>query len=207
MNQFLDTILDRPKSHKIIILAVLVLVLLIIGYLYIYAPQAHEIGRLTEDVENAERERNKKRLQAANRVKLQKDLQELDARLKEAVAQLPNKKEIPDLLRSISNKARESGLEIMLFRPRGENYQDFYAEIPVEVVVRGQFFNVVSFFDEVGRLTRLVNMNNIGFKSPRVTGEQVILETSTMATTFRFLDEAERKKIAEAKAKAAKEKK
>jgi type IV pilus assembly protein PilO len=204
VNQFLDSILGRPKSHKLGILAVLVIALGILGYLYGYAPQAHEIARLTEDVDNAERERNKKRLQAANRTKLQKDLQELDARLKEAVAQLPNKKEIPDLLRNISNKARESGLEILLFRPRGENYQDFYAEIPVEVVVRGQFFNVVSFFDEVGRLTRLVNMNNIGFKSPKVTGDQVVLETSTMATTFRFLDEAERKKVAEEKAKAAK---
>jgi type IV pilus assembly protein PilO len=204
VNQFLDTILDRPESHKLGILAVIIILLSAVGYLYVYAPQAREIGRLTEDVENAEQERNKKRLQAANRTKLQKDLHELDGRLKEAVAQLPNKKEIPDLLKSISNKARESGLEIMLFRPRGENYQDFYAEIPVEVVVRGQFFNVVSFFDEVGRLTRLVNMNNIGFKSPRVTGDQVVLETSTMATTFRFLDEAERKKVAEEKAKAAK---
>jgi type IV pilus assembly protein PilO len=207
VKQLLDGILERPKTHKLIILAVLLTVLLSAGYFYVYAPQADEIRRLVEDVENAERERNKKRLQASNRPKLQKDLQDLELRLKQAVAQLPNQKEIPELLRSISNKARESGLEIMLFRPRGENYQDFYAEIPVEVVVRGQFLNVVSFFDEVGRLTRLVNMNNIGFKSPRVSGDQVTLETSTMATTFRFLDEPERKKIAEEKARAAKEKK
>jgi type IV pilus assembly protein PilO len=207
VKRFLDAILQRPKSHKLIILAALLIGLLLSGYFYVYAPQADEIGQLTGEVENAESERDKKRLQAANRPKLQKDLQELEVRLKEAVAQLPNDKEIPDLLKSISNKARESGLEIMLFRPRGENYQDFYAEIPVEVVVRGQFLNVLSFFDEVGRLTRLVNMNNIGFKSPKVSGEQVTVETSTMATTFRFLDEAERKKIAEDKAKAAKEKK
>ncbi|MGH7824615.1 MAG: type 4a pilus biogenesis protein PilO [Candidatus Binatia bacterium] len=207
MNHFLDSILDRPKRDKIGILAVVVILLLMVGYLYAYSPQDAEIGRLSQDVESAENERNKKRQQAANRPKLQKDLQELEARLKEAVAQLPNKKEIPELLRSISTKARESGLEIMLFRPRSENYQDFYAEIPVEVVVKGHFFNVVSFFDEVGRLTRLVNMNNIVLKNPKVTGDRVILETSTMATTFRFLGEAERKKIAEQKAKAAKGKK
>jgi type IV pilus assembly protein PilO len=207
VSQFLSGFLDRPTSHKLAILALGVILILTVDYLYLYAPQADEIARLTQDVESAETERNKKRLQAANKAKLQKDLQELEARLKEAIAQLPDKKEIPDLLRSISTKARESGLEIILFRPRGENYQDFYAEIPVEVIVKGQFFNVVSFFDEVGRLTRLVNMNNIGFKSPKITGDQIVLETSTMATTFRFLDEAERKKIAEQKAKAAKEKK
>jgi type IV pilus assembly protein PilO len=122
------------------------------------------------------------------------------------VDQLPNKREIPDLLKAISNKARESGLEILLFRPRAENYQDFYAEVPVDITVKGSFHSVVSFFDDVGRLDRLVNINNIGFKS-KVAGDQVTVETSSMATAFRFLEEAERKKIAEEKAKAAKQKK
>jgi Tfp pilus assembly protein PilO len=36
-----------------------------------------------------------------------------------------------------------------------------------------------------------------------VGGDQVALEISTLATTYRFLDEAERKKVAEEKAKAA----
>jgi hypothetical protein len=35
----------------------------------------------------------------------------------------------------------------------------------------------------------------------------VILETTSVATAFRFLDDAERKQVAEAKAKAAKAKK
>jgi type IV pilus assembly protein PilO len=207
VNQFLYSIFDRPKSHKLTILGVIVILSLTASYFYLYMPQADQIGRLVQDLEIAQGEMDKKRALAGNKPKLQKDLQELEARLKEAIARLPDKKEIPDLLSNISKKARESGLEIILFRPRGENFQEFYAEIPVEIVVKGNFFNVVSFFDEVGRLTRLVNMNNIGFKSPQVTGDQVMLETSTMATTFRFLDEPERKKIAEDKAKAAREKK
>ncbi|HET8562988.1 MAG TPA: type 4a pilus biogenesis protein PilO, partial [Candidatus Binatia bacterium] len=90
---------------------------------------------------------------------------------------------------------------------KAENYQDFYAEVPVEIVVKGSFSNVVMFFDEVGRLTRLVNINNIDFKNPTPIGDRVVLETAAMATTFRFLSESERKKVAEEKAKAAREKK
>ncbi|MBM4296619.1 MAG: hypothetical protein FJ143_02650, partial [Deltaproteobacteria bacterium] len=59
------------------------------------------------------------------------------------------------------------------------------------------------FFDEVGKLNRLVNIDNIDFKNPKVAGDQVNLEISTLATTYRFLDEAERKQVAEAKAAAA----
>jgi type IV pilus assembly protein PilO len=138
---------------------------------------------------------------------LRKDLQQLTAELKRAVAQLPEKKEIPDLLKSISIKAQQSGLTVLLFRPRAETYQEFYAEIPVEITVKGNFHNTVSFFDEVGRLDRLVNIDNIGFKNPTTAGDNVLLETTSVATAFRFLDEAERKKIAEEKAKAAKAKK
>ena len=119
------------------------------------------------------------------------------------MAQLPDRKEIPDLLSSLSTKAREAGLEILLFRPRAENFQEFYAERPVDIVVRGGFFNAVTFFDEVGKLNRLVNIDNIDLKNPKVGGDQVALEISTLATTYRFLDEAERKKVAEEKAKAA----
>jgi type IV pilus assembly protein PilO len=123
------------------------------------------------------------------------------------VAQLPDSREIPDLLSTISTKARESGLEIILFRPRPENLKDFYAEIPVDIVVRGGFINAVTFFDEVGKFNRLVNIDNIDFKNPKINGDQVGLEISTLATTYRFLDEAERKKVAENKAKADKAKK
>ena len=65
----------------------------------------------------------------------------------------------------------------------------------------------MSFFDEVGRMDRLVNIDNIGFKNPTVAGDNVVLETTSVATAFRFLDDAERKKIADEKAKAAKTKK
>jgi hypothetical protein len=46
----------------------------------------------------------------------------------------------------------------------------------------------------------LINIDNIGFKNPTITGDQVILETTSVATAFRFLDDAERKKVAQEKA-------
>lgn len=207
MNELLDKILDRPKAQKIGILAFVIVLFLAGYYSNFYAKRADEISRLADDMEAARAEKNKKQQLAANLPKLQLELRDLDAMLKQAIAQLPSKKEIPDLLSSISNKAQEAGLEVSLFRPRAESYRDFYAEIPVDIVIKGSFPNVVAFFDDVGRLDRLVNINNIGFKNAKVTGEQVVVEASSLATAFRFLDDTERKKIAEEKAKAAKEKK
>jgi type IV pilus assembly protein PilO len=206
LNDLLDKILDRSKAQKIGILAVIVVLLAALDYSFLFEPHANEIAQLTESVEIARNERDKKHQQAANLPRLQKELSELDVKLKKAVAQLPNKKEMDELLRRIATKAQESGLEVLLFRPRGENYQDFYAEVPLDITVKGNFHNAISFFDGVGRLNRLINIDNIGFKNPVVAGDQVTLETTSVATAFRFLDEAERKKIADEKAKAAKDK-
>ena len=207
MNQILDNILERSKAQKFAILGVIIILLAALYYSFLYSPQADEIAKLADSVEIARNEKSVKAQKAANLARLRKDLQQLDAELKKAVAQLPEKREIPDLLRNISTKAQQSGLDILVFRPRAENYQDFYAEIPVDITVKGNFHNTVSFFDEVGRMDRLVNIDNIGFKNPTPAGDNVVLETTSVATAFRFLDDAERKKIADEKAKAAKTKK
>lgn len=207
MNELINKILDKPKPQKLGILATVVVLLLTVGYLYIYTPNNERITKLHEEIESVSADRDRKRAIAANLPKLQRDLKEWDIKLKTAVSQLPDSREIPELLSNISTKAREAGLEIVLFRPRAENLQEFYAEIPVDIVVRGGFYSAVSFFDEVGKLNRLVNIDNIDFKNPKVAGDQVNLEISTLATTYRFLDEAERKKVADAKAAAAAAKK
>jgi type IV pilus assembly protein PilO len=201
LNELLDRILALPRQRKMGVLAGLVVALLALGYFLLYSPQAVKIAQLSDNIENVEKERNKKRKLAANLPKLQQQLQQLDGSLKLAIAQLPDRKEIPDLLSNISTKAREARLEILIFRPRGENFQEFYAEIPVDIVVRGGFHELVAFFDEVARLNRLVNIHNIEIRNPRIQGSRVLLDGSTMATTFRFLDEEERKKIAAERAK------
>jgi type IV pilus assembly protein PilO len=207
LNQILDAILERSTAQKIAMLAVTVILMIALYYSFLFGPRADELAKLADSVEIALNEKTVKTQKAANLSRLRQDLQRLDAELRKAIAQLPEKREIPELLSSISSKAQQSGLDVLLFRPRAESYQEFYAEVPVDITVKGNFYNTVNFFDEVGRMDRLVNIDNIGFKNPTISGDNVVLETTSVATAFRFLDEAERKKVAEEKAKAAKTKK
>lgn len=202
MNELINKILDQSRAIKIAMLAGTILVVFALYYTFVHGPRGEEKARLLESVELARKERQIKFSQAANLPRLQAELRTIEIKLNVAMAQLPERKEIPDLLTNLSNKAREAGLEIMLFRPRAESFQEFYAEIPVDIVVKGGFFNAVTFFDEVSKLNRIVNINHIEFKNAKVSGERVSMDISNLATTYRFLDEAERKKVAEAKAKA-----
>jgi len=206
LNELLDNILERPTGQKVAILVVTIILITALYYSFLYSPRAEEVAKLSDSVEIARNEKMVKTQKSANLPRLRKDLLQIDAELKLAVAQLPDKKEIADLLSGISEKAQQSGLDVLLFRPRAEHFQDFYAEVPVDITVKGNFHNTVNFFDAVGHLNRLVNIDSIGFKNPTVKGDNVVLETTSVATAFRFLDDAERKKIAEEKAKAAKAK-
>jgi len=206
LNELLDNLLERPGKQKLAILAVMIILIAALYYSFLYSPRADQLDKLADSVEIARHEKMVKTQKTANLPRLRKDLQQLDAELKKAVAQLPDKREIAELLSNISAKAQQVGLDVLLFRPRPEAFQDFYAEVPVDITVKGNFHNTVSFFDEVGRMNRLVNIDHIGFKNPTVNGDNIVLETTSVATAFRFLDEAERKKVAEDKKKAAKTK-
>ena len=206
MNELLDNLLERPGKQKIGILLVAIILLAALYYSFLYSPRADELAKLSDSVEIARNEKMIKTQKSADLMRLRKDIQHLDAQLKRAVAQLPDKREIAELLRGIAAKAQQAGLDVVVFRPRPEAFQDFYAEIPVDITLKGSFHNTASFFDEVGRMNRLINIDNVGFKNPTVNGDHVVLETTSVATAFRFLDDAERKKVAEDKAKAAKAK-
>lgn len=203
MNQLIDKILELPKLQKIAILAVVIILAAALYYSFMHVPLGDQIAKLDDSVEIAKNEKLTKLQKAASLPRLRQDLARLDLELKRAVAQLPDRKEVADLLSSITAKAQSAGLDVLVFRPRAETLQEHYAEVPVDITVKGNYHEMIDFFDNVGRLDRLINIDNIGFKNPTVNGDRVFVETTTVATAYRFLNEAERKKVAEEKAKAA----
>jgi len=204
LNQLLDKFLEQSFAKKIGILAGIICLAYGLYFSFVYSPNSDAIANLVDSVQIARNEKLVKEKKAGNLARLEKELREMETKLKEAVAQLPDRKEIPDLLTNLSNKAREAGLEIVLFRPRNETFQEFYAEVPVDIVVRGGFHNAVGFFDEVGKLNRIVNIDNIEFRNPKVVSDQMTMDISNLATTYRFLDDAERRKVAADKVKTKK---
>ena len=202
MNELFDRILDMPVRQRVLLLVATVF-LVFGGYAYLlYWPRADEITDKEQTVDALRQDRDRKAALVANLPQAKLELADLNAQLNKAIAQLPDTKEIPDLLSGISSVAREAGLEIQQFRQKPENYQEFYAEVPVEILVKGSYWQVESFFQRVSGLTRIVNMSEIGIKAPAlIESDPVRLQSSCAATTFRFLDEAERERIAAERAK------
>jgi type IV pilus assembly protein PilO len=201
MNNVLERFFELDSRQRLAVCAA-ALVLVFGGYWYfVYSGRRAELLGVQAKIVNLRHQRDDKQKLVANMAALQETVRELGAQLKQAEAQLPDSKEIPDLLSSISSAGRDAGLEVVSFRQRSEQLKDFYAEVPVEVTVRGNYHQVASFFDRVGRLDRIVNVGDIAMQGPKRQGDEMIVDTACSAVTFRFLDEAERAAIAKEKAK------
>src|SRR5438132_136516 len=122
-----------------------------------YSPNSAALNERRARLEELETQQATKTRQIAQLEVLRQKVKELDAKLREALAQLPDQKEIPELLSTVSSLARESGLEILLFRQRPEVLQDFYTEVPVEMLMKGTYAQLTEFFSRVAQLNRIVN--------------------------------------------------
>ena len=195
----LDDLRDRPAGQKAALVGVVVLIAAIFDWQYWYGPERRALTQLSTQTSALRAELDTKRSKANARASAERELRDLAAELRRAEARLPDQREIADLLSSVAGSARGVGLDIVLFRQKPEVPHDFYAEVPVEMQMRGTYHDVALFLDRVKRLDRIVNVSDMQLKKPRVEGERVILEGSCTATTFRFLDEAERQRLQEQK--------
>jgi type IV pilus assembly protein PilO len=197
----LDDILDRPTGQKAGALVGLVLAVLVLDWQYWYGPNQRDLSDITTQVAQKRADLDTKRGKTNARGELERELRDINAELKRAQARLPDQREIADLLSSVAASGRASGLEIVLFRQKPEVYHDFYADVPVEMQMRGTYTDVALFLDRVKRLDRIVNISDMNMKKPRIEGDRMMLDAACTATTFRFLDEAERARILEEKKK------
>lgn len=196
MHPAIEKILDKPASHKA---AIWIGTLALIGFLFwqfMFSAQLEEQTVAEQKVTDLEKNIMDERRRAANLSKLREMVKDLDAKLNVALQELPDSSGIDKLIDSISDLARDAGLEITLFTRKEDTMQDFYAEVPVAISVEGGYHQVATFFDEVSHLDRIVNITQIGVSSPKIMENSVSVKVDCNATTFRYLDEAERARIA-----------
>jgi len=158
------------------------------GFIYfLYWPKFDQINRLDKQLQKLEDKLKIAKRNAKDLKKFQAKMKEAEAQFQMAMKKLPEKEEIPSLLASISNSGQQVGLEFLLFEPKPEKKKEFYAEIPVAMNIKGDYHNLALFFDQVARLSRIVNIQNIQMASAKEKNS-TNLNTRCMAVTYKFID-------------------
>ncbi len=188
---FFEKVEKLKMIHRILILVGTIVLMAGIFVALVYIPKSEEITRLNKEIAGLEKQINQAKIKARTLKKFEAEQVEVEAQFREALTLLPNKREIPTLLRSITQLGSDANLEFRLFSPKKEKARDFYIEIPVSMEVSGTYHDVATFFDKVGRMKRIVNILDITMKP--VKARSTNLTTKCDAVTYRFKREVDEK--------------
>lgn len=183
---FFDRVGKLSRRNRLFIcLAALVLV----GgayYYFFFMPRQDRLMEVSQTLEA----RNNKLITVKRQARSLKEWETKMARVEEAfyiaTRALPDKKEIPSLLKSVSRAGSRAGLNFVLFQPDPEVTRDFYKEIPLSIKVEGNYLQIAEFFFQVSRLNRIVNIRNIALR--RNKSASGVIDMDCKAVTYMFVE-------------------
>jgi type IV pilus assembly protein PilO len=125
--------------------------------------------------------------QAVNLEALRKQKEQVGEYVATLEKQLPSKAEMDALLSDINQAGLGRGLQFELFKPGQVVVKDYYAELPINIKVSGNYHDVGAFTSDIANLPRIVTLNNLNL----IAGKDGTLTLDTIAKTFRYLDKEE----------------
>jgi type IV pilus assembly protein PilO len=179
-----------PPRQRYLLLGVIG-VGIVAAYVYLLMlPLWESKGKLETDLQKIQADLEQKRMIAANRPKLEEEIKGLEKQLDAALVKLPEEKEIPKLLTQVNTLGLQSGLEFLLFRPGAPVKKGFYAEVPIDIRVEGEYHTLGTFLDRVSKLERIVNVADLRINPLSAQKQQIgrTISADFKATTFTFLE-------------------
>jgi len=132
-------------------------------------------------------------------VKTERDLdtniEQLKVQLQRQRTVVPDDKQADQFIHVLQEQASAAGIEIRRYTAKPVATRDYYSEVPFEVDIDGPYYGVLSFFQKVSHLERIINIGNLQMATPArqsdaktkkrynyAPGESVV--ASFTATTF-----------------------
>jgi type IV pilus assembly protein PilO len=175
-------------APKILVLLVILIGIPVAGFFFINQDQLKAIEQGRQRESKLKEDYVNKKKQAINLDLHRQQLREIDTQFGALLKQLPDKSQMDALLVDINQAGLGRGLQFELFKPAGgEIRREFYAELPIQVKVTGNYHDMGAFASDVGQLSRIVTLNNVAISA----GGDGNLTMDATARTFRYLDDAE----------------
>ncbi|QRK03994.1 type 4a pilus biogenesis protein PilO [Archangium violaceum] len=189
MDKYLDKIVKAPPAVKFGGLAAVVVLMTAANFFFVIQPLEQQMETQVAAQRKLDLELAEKSEIAQNLNERRREMDVLEQKLAEALTELPENKDVEELLAQLNDIGKKAGLEIARVEPGPETVggSDFFARIPIKMVVSGNYHEIAMFLQEVSTMRRIVNVNNIKLDGAKLKNEKVMLNSSFLATTFRFV--------------------
>ena len=157
-------------------------------YMYVIKTDIPALETAQEEELNLRTTFEERQRRAANFNAYRDQLAQIEERFGTMLMQLPGRTEVDNLLVDISQTGLGAGLEEELFRPMGEIRRDFYAELPIQIRLRGSYHELGDFVSGIAALPRIVTLHDIQIATDDSDiFDELVLNVT--AKTYRYLEE------------------
>jgi type IV pilus assembly protein PilO len=190
MDKYLDMIAKAPMAVKGGVVAGIIALITAANFFLVIQPLEEQIDALRAEQAKLDSDLAEKSEIAQNLNERRREMDVLEQKLAEALTELPENRDVEELLSQLNDIGKKSGLELNKVEPSGETVSggEFFARIPIKMSVSGSYHEVAVFLQEVANMRRIVNVSGIRLAAPSVKNERVVLQANFLATTFRFVD-------------------
>ena len=161
----------------------------IAAFYYLYAePAALEQATQQRRIEALRADINRGLATARKLPQFRAEVAELESRLENLKAVLPDQKDFGDLLRNLQTLASQSNLTIRTFKPGAVVTKQLHAEWPITMELDGTYHDLGMFFDRISKFARIINVGSVTIRAKDRPEPNATISVSCVATTFVLLE-------------------
>ena len=164
-----------PLPIQMIAIAIVCAAILYGGWHYDIQPQRESITKEEQTERELKESFEFKQKKAVNLKALKQQMQEMKQTFGDMIRQLPNKTEVAGLIIDISQTGLAAGLEFDLFKPNKEKSREFYSELPINIIIRGNYHQIGEFVSGVAALPRIVTTHDVSLSKSK-DGNQLTMK-------------------------------
>ncbi len=185
-NLDINNIGSWPGVVKMILMVVLFSLVMGVGYYWHVLDKQDSLVVVEREEVDLRKEYEEKAQKAANLDAYRQQKKEMEAAFGALLRQLPSDTEVPGLIDDITRTALDNELTIQSIDLQVERNTEFYVELPIEIVVEGDYHKIGAFVSSVANLSRIVTLHDFQIAPQRDTQ---MLRMQITAKTYRYLEE------------------
>lgn len=185
-NLDINNIGSWPGVVKVMLMVVLFSLVIGVGYYWHVLDKQDNLVVVEREEVDLRKEYENKAQKAANLDAYRQQKKEMEEAFGALLRQLPSDTEVPGLIDDITRTALDNELTIQSIDLQVERNTEFYVELPIEIVVEGDYHKIGAFVSSVANLSRIVTLHDFQIAPQRDTQ---MLRMQITAKTYRYLEE------------------
>ncbi len=175
-----------PAAVKAIVMGLAFVLVLGVGYYFYLTEKQTTLERAQLSERELREDFESKSFRAANLEAYRAQMVEMETTFESLLRQLPSDTEVPGLIEDITRAALDNELKIESIDLQDEQRTEFYVELPIQIVVEGNYHKIGSFVSAVANLSRIVTLHDFNIEPQQ---SPLNLKMSILAKTYRYLEE------------------